>query len=107
MNFKKLLLGFFVSLLVLSCKKETPQESTDNLFAFKEYISYTTSGINSVSSSIQVDLVKPLDDALIKNELSKDVIQISPKIDGELIQLNAHSIAFKPKTYNDTLSILR
>mgnify|MGYP003710379931 CR=1 FL=1 len=45
--------------LVFSCKKDKGQ-SEDNIFKFREYISYTTTGINSVKSNIVVNLVKPV-----------------------------------------------
>jgi len=58
----KFLVRFFsISLLFLvifSCKKQHPQEETDNLFKFKEYIYYTTSGVVSVTESIQIGLAK-------------------------------------------------
>ena len=45
--------------VLFSCnKKKTIDQDTDNLFKFRNYISYTTSGLQSVTSHITINLAK-------------------------------------------------
>ncbi|NOY46691.1 MAG: hypothetical protein GXO84_00455 [Chlorobi bacterium] len=90
--------NIFVSVLVftsiLSCKK-TPAE-TDNLFKFKDYISYTTSGRVSILSPINIGLVKDIEGWVSNDEILDNIISISPKVKGKLIVKNPKTMAFIP-----------
>jgi uncharacterized protein YfaS (alpha-2-macroglobulin family) len=86
-----LVLGLF---LVLSCtRKET---ETDNLFKFRDYISYTTSGRVSTSSSIQISLTQEVEDWEIGDEINDNLITITPSVSGNLKVANKHAFTFTP-----------
>lgn len=96
MKFQKLVVALILSVVIVSCKKETPQESTNNLFKFKKYINYTTSGAVSVSEPIRIDLAKEVEFWVSNEEISDNYISISPKIEGKLATLNTRSLLFQP-----------
>ncbi len=82
--------------IVFSCKDKDKHAETDNLFKFKEYIAYNTYGNQSVTTDIRVELVKPLEQFEMTQELSNDYISISPSVDGKLIIENGKTLIFQP-----------
>ena len=90
-----------ISLLVLvsSCKKKETSVETDNLFKFKDYISYHTHGNQSISSPITIALAQPLDQYELTQELPKEYLKISPQIDGKLTISNGRELVFQPSEY--------
>lgn len=96
MSFKNSLAFACLVLVLISCKKETSSEETDNLFKFRNYISYTTAGRVSVADPIQINLTKDVEGWSMGQELSKKLIQIEPYVEGKLMVENAHSLVFIP-----------
>ncbi|UII74801.1 MG2 domain-containing protein [Flagellimonas sp. HMM57] len=93
---------FLISMLVLigSCKKKTDSSlDTDNLFKFKDYISYHTNGTQSISTPIKVVLAKQLDQFELTQELPSEYFKISPKIEGKLVIENGRELVFQPSEY--------
>ncbi len=84
-----------IILMVSACKKETPQ--TDNLFKFKEYISFATQGNSSVAEPIRIELAKPLTQYESAQELPGDLIDITPKTNGKLSVENGRTLIFNPQ----------
>ena len=84
MRFRYLFLSLLFSVALFSCKNENPQKSTDNLFMFKEYINFTTSGVVSVTQPIRIDLSKEVESWIANQEVSKNIVSISPKVEGTL-----------------------
>ncbi|WP_117880160.1 alpha-2-macroglobulin family protein [Aureibaculum luteum] len=98
MKFLKRIFSLFLLLIiVISCKKENPQEDTDNLFKFKDYIYYTTSGVVSVTESLQIGLAKEVEGWEPDKEISEDLITISPAVKGKLKALNSRTFVFNPE----------
>ncbi|MCF6307534.1 MAG: MG2 domain-containing protein [Flavobacteriaceae bacterium] len=91
--FRFLFVLFF--LIFLSCNNK-PTE-TDNLFKFKDYISYNTYGKNSIANSIRVELVKPLEQYELTQEIPTEYISVSPEIEGRLIIENGRTLVFQPE----------
>ncbi|QAA82403.1 hypothetical protein EI546_12040 [Aequorivita sp. H23M31] len=84
-------------LLIFSCKKKDEHSETDNLFKFKDYISYNTYGNKSITTDIKVGLAKPLDQFEMTQELkTQDYLEISPKVDGKLAIQNGNTLIFQP-----------
>ncbi len=95
----KVFARFFVLLLlvsIFSCKDKTPSQ-TDNLFAFKEYIAYHTYGNVSVKTPIKIQLVKPLDQFEINQEIPAGFLTFSPTVTGKLIVENSNTLIFQPQ----------
>ncbi len=92
---------FIVSLLVLiaSCKKKTGTSETDNLFKFKDYISYHTHGKQSISAPITIALAQQLTQFELTQELPSEYLKVSPKIEGKLAIENGRELTFLPSTY--------
>ncbi len=90
--------SFFALLLIfaitISCKKK--ETETDNLFKFRDYISYTTSGRVSVADNINVNLAKTVEGWEADKELEKGVFKISPYVEGKTVVINDHSLRFIP-----------
>ncbi|MFK5983101.1 MAG: hypothetical protein QM499_09315, partial [Flavobacteriaceae bacterium] len=82
-------------LFISSCNNKSTE--TDNLFKFKDYISYNTYGKNSIANSIRVELVKPLEQYELTQEIPSEYITISPKTKGRLIIENGKTLVFQPE----------
>ncbi|WP_299271963.1 MG2 domain-containing protein [uncultured Psychroserpens sp.] len=83
--------------IVFSCKKKEPStQETDNLFKFRDYISYTSSGLQSVVNPITINLSNDVADWDINKEITDDLIGISPHVEGTLKAVNKHTMVFTP-----------
>lgn len=89
---------FVISLVVLvsSCKKKNETSTTDNLFKFKDYISYHTNGQQSIAAPIKIVLAKQLDQFDLTQELPVEYIKVEPKIEGKLTIENGRELTFQP-----------
>ena len=94
MSFKKIVTVIVILSVLVSCKKEDTE--TDNLFKFREYISYTTSGLSSIADPIQINLTKPVEKWEMEQEILDDIVNISPHVSGKLVVVNQQSILFTP-----------
>lgn len=95
-TFQRFLFLSFV-FLSISCNKKGHSE-TDNLFKFKDYISYNTYGNKSISTDIRIGLIRPLQQFEKSQELSmNDYLEISPKVEGRLVVENSTTLIFFPK----------
>jgi uncharacterized protein YfaS (alpha-2-macroglobulin family) len=94
MTFKKLLLFISVTILISACKKK--EIETDNLYKFRDYISYTTSGLTSVASPIIINLAKDVEGWDIDKAISPDILKIDPYVQGTLKANNKHALIFTP-----------
>ncbi|AFL80594.1 large extracellular alpha-helical protein [Aequorivita sublithincola DSM 14238] len=90
-------LSVVLLLFVFSCKDKDQHSETDNLFKFKEYISYNTFGNQSITTDIRVELSKPLEQFELTQELSaEEYLSISPKTSGKLVVENGKTLVFHP-----------
>ncbi|MFS4484173.1 alpha-2-macroglobulin family protein [Hyunsoonleella sp. 2307UL5-6] len=96
MSLKKCLV-FALIIALSSCKKKVTE--TDNLFKFKDYISYTTSGTTSTASPIQINLANPVEDWNTGDEIANNIISIKPHVEGKLTAKNKHTLLFTPDEY--------
>ncbi len=99
MSLKKLLTSVLIFTLVISCKKKVIE--TDNLFKFRDYISYTTSGITSVTSPIQINLANEVKGWETGTEIANNVVSIKPHVEGKLTAFNKHTLLFTPDEHLD------
>ncbi len=76
MKSKHPLLAFVIFLLIFSCKKE--EIKTDNIYKFKEYISYTSSGVVSVTEKININLSKEVEGWEANQEITEDILFVQP-----------------------------
>ncbi|WP_298531823.1 Ig-like domain-containing alpha-2-macroglobulin family protein [uncultured Algibacter sp.] len=97
MSIKNLLAFVFLVSLATSCQKKTI--TPDNLFKFRDYISYTTSGITSVAKPIQINLANDVDVWEIGEEITDNVVSIKPHVEGKLTTTNKHTLIFTPDEY--------
>jgi uncharacterized protein YfaS (alpha-2-macroglobulin family) len=95
---------FFISFLLIasSCKKKNQASETDNLFKFKDYISYHTNGQQSIATPIKIVLAKQLDQFELTQELPTEYIKVSPKVEGRLTIENGRELTFQPAEYLDS-----
>ena len=94
MKFKSLLLLTLLFTLLSSCKKKATE--TDNLFKYRDYISYTTSNIISVYDPIRVNLAHDVEGWELDKDLSQDIIKIKPHVSGRVVASNKHAFTFIP-----------
>lgn len=94
MQLKSIFALIFCISLALSCNKKETQ--TDNLFKFRDYISFTTSGVVSTTSSIQISLAKEVEDWEVGNEIDGNLVSTKPNVSGNLKVANKHALTFTP-----------
>ncbi|XMO88070.1 MG2 domain-containing protein [Algibacter sp. AS12] len=94
MSLKKLFAFIFILSIIVSCKKKVVE--TDNLFKFRDYISYTTSGITSVANPIQINLANEVEGWEMGQEITDNIISIQPHVEGKLTAGNKHTLLFTP-----------
>ncbi|MCF6349978.1 MAG: MG2 domain-containing protein [Flavobacteriaceae bacterium] len=92
---KTIVLFIIVFTTVISCKDKKP--STDNLFKYKDYIYYTTSGRVSVTEPIKITMAKDVDSWEANQEIDKSIFRISPSVKGKLYALNKRTLIFQPE----------
>ncbi|MGE5943772.1 MAG: Ig-like domain-containing protein, partial [Flavobacteriales bacterium] len=94
MSPKKLLVLVTIIVLATACKKK--EVETDNLYKFRDYISYTTSGLTSVADPIIVNLTKDVEGWETDKDVSADILKIEPYVQGKLKANNKHALIFIP-----------
>ncbi len=99
MTFKPFLALSLLFFLTTSCKKTVTE--TDNLFEYRDYVSYTTSGRVSITKDIQINLSKEVEAWEIGKEVSKSIFNIKPHVEGQLVAKNKQALAFVPDEYLD------
>ncbi|NER17279.1 alpha-2-macroglobulin family protein [Spongiivirga citrea] len=91
---KRILALVLLVATIFSCKEKSSE--TDNLFQFKDYIHYTTSGRISVEQPIQIDLAKEVEGWETGQTLESGIVKISPSVEGTLKAANKRSLIFTP-----------
>ena len=100
-------MGRFIKLVSISfllflgsCKnKDNAISRTDNLFKFKEYISYHTNGNQSIGSPIRIGLAQQLTQYEVDQELPQNIVEILPKTPGKLILEAGNTLLFVPDAF--------
>ncbi|SDZ75748.1 alpha-2-macroglobulin family protein [Psychroflexus halocasei] len=92
---KNLFRFLLLSIFLISCQDETPPE-TDNLFKFKEFISYHSQGRVSIAKPIRINLAQPLEQYELSQEIPASYLEISPNVKGKLYVENNNSLVFQP-----------
>ena len=101
MKFLRHLITLTVLLSLLACEHNNDSAETDNLFAFKEYISYNTNNLISIADPVRIVFSKPLEQFELRQEIPLEYLKISPKIMGNLIVENGNTLVFQPSGYLD------
>ena len=94
MHIKKYLACLLVIALAISCKKK-PVE-TDNIFKYRDYISYTTSGRVSVMEPIRINLANEVEGWEAEQDVDANLVKMHPYVEGSLKALNKHTLVFTP-----------
>ncbi|MCT4628862.1 MG2 domain-containing protein [Winogradskyella sp.] len=94
MQIQKYLAFLALIAIVVSCKKK-PAE-TDNIFKYRDYISYTTSGRVSVTESIKINLAEEVKGWEAEQEVDSKLVKTHPYMQGTLKALNKHTLLFTP-----------
>ncbi len=94
MSLKRLLALVMVIALATSCKKKAVE--TDNIFKFRDYISYTTSGMTSVANPIRINLANEVEGWEMGQEITDNIVSIKPHVEGTLKAANKHTLVFTP-----------
>lgn len=94
MTAKKLTLFLCAFVLMNACKSRIPEN--DNIYQFRDYISYTNTGIVSTSKKIQIRLSKNVPSWKEGDILKEKVVTIIPKIEGKIEVVNKRTLQFVP-----------
>ncbi|MEO1033342.1 MAG: MG2 domain-containing protein [Bacteroidota bacterium] len=94
MQVKTYLAFVIIIALAISCQKKP--EATDNIFKYRDYISYTTSGRVSVMEPIKINLAKAVEGWEGEQELETKLVKTHPYVQGTLKTLNKHTLLFTP-----------
>ena len=93
---KKLYIFCMLALLIMAgCKKD--KNFNSNPLEFKEYISGYTSGLISARSGFNILLNKPIEQDKIDKINDLNLFEISPKVSGKVVCVNATQVAFVPE----------
>ena len=90
----KIFFLFVTFLCLFSCEKDT--KNTNNLFKFRDYISYTTSGIVSVTVPIEISVSNDIIGWEAGEEIPSAIVRIKPAVSGTLLIKNSHTLTFVP-----------
>jgi len=96
MRFKFLLLYISFSSLFTNCDSSQPQS---DLAKFKDYIYSHTQGKISKADPIVFRLVKPVESFNVNQEISAEVLEFKPKIEGKLWLTTDRNLVFEPKEH--------
>ena len=94
MQLKRFFTILAILVLIASCKQK--ETETDNLFRFRDYVSYTTSGRVSVAEPIKISLAKEVEGWELNQEITGKIVSIKPHVDGKLVADSKHSLSFIP-----------
>ncbi|MDO1501987.1 MG2 domain-containing protein [Winogradskyella maritima] len=94
MTFKNCVCLILAVAFAFSCKKKTIE--TDNIYNFRDYISYTTSGVVSVASPIRISFSETVEGWKPETEIDTKLIEIKPKADGRLVVKSSNILEFIP-----------
>ncbi len=94
MHFHKILTLILLASFAVSCKKKAIE--TDNIYKYRDYISYTTSGLTSVADPIKINLAKDVAGWEAEQDLDANLIKIKPFVQGQLKAVNKHTLVFTP-----------
>ena len=94
MNIKKNLILLVFLTFAFSCKDKSVE--TNNIFKFRDYISYTTSGLVSVTEPIKISLSDSVSGWEIDKTLPSELVKITPHAQGVLKAMNNHTLLFTP-----------
>ena len=97
MSFKKIITTAIVFVLIVACKQKNVE--TDNLFKFRDYIGYTTSGLVSVAEPITVSLAKTVEGWDMGKTVPNTLLSVTPHVEGKLTVANQHTLVFTPNEY--------
>jgi uncharacterized protein YfaS (alpha-2-macroglobulin family) len=79
-----------------SCKTNS-SEDNDNIFKYRKYISYNTSGVISTTEPVKIVLAKDVDKWNPNQEIKENIFKIKPSVKGKLQALNNRTLIFKPE----------
>jgi uncharacterized protein YfaS (alpha-2-macroglobulin family) len=92
------LLIALILLIFSSCNKDDATKSNhDNLFKFREYVYYTTSGRVSVQEPIKIKLSKDVVSWEANQEIDNAIFSISPSVKGKLQAQDKRTLIFQPE----------
>ena len=94
MHIKKHLIILLLLAIVISCKNKTTD--VDNIYKYRDYISYTTSGLVSVADPIKISLADSVAGWEMDKELPSEILKITPHVQGQLKAMNNHILIFTP-----------
>ncbi|MBE9489362.1 MAG: hypothetical protein IMY67_03630, partial [Bacteroidetes bacterium] len=94
MSLKKIFAFVMIITFVISCKKKNVE--TNNLFKFRDYISYTSSGLVSIANPIKINLANDVEGWEIGQEITNKIVTILPYVQGKLTVANKHALLFTP-----------
>ncbi|WP_343911131.1 alpha-2-macroglobulin family protein [Aquimarina litoralis] len=101
MRLSRILSLFLLLIFVFSCKKKDAKSMAEanasELNKYQEYISDLSTGVISVLDNVYVVLQTPVEGWDDNQELSDEVLSVSPKVKGRVFVVNNQTIAFQPE----------
>ncbi|MBQ4819001.1 MG2 domain-containing protein [Aquimarina sp. MMG016] len=101
MRLSRILYPLLFVTLILSCKKKDAkaiaEANASELNKYQEYISDVSSGVISVHDNVFVVLQSPVAGWDDNQQLSKNILTVSPRVKGKVIAINNRTISFQPE----------
>ncbi|RXG18062.1 hypothetical protein DSM03_101742 [Leeuwenhoekiella aestuarii] len=92
----EVLLSLCFLLVIQSCNTRKHPDA-DNIFKFKEYISFNTFGNISITEPIRVELAQQTTQFELSQEIPSEYLIINPKTEGTLLIENGTTLTFRPE----------
>ncbi|MHA7055703.1 alpha-2-macroglobulin family protein [Aquimarina sp. M1] len=100
MRLSRILCLFICTAIVFSCKKKDAkaiaEANASELSKYQDYISDVSTGVISVLDNVYVVLQTPIEGWDDNQELSDDILSVSPKVKGRVFAVNNQTISFQP-----------
>ncbi|MDA8874923.1 hypothetical protein N9H78_04610, partial [Winogradskyella sp.] len=93
MNINKVFALFTLLCISVSCEEKV---DTNNVFKFRDYISYTSSGRISIADPIKISLADEVENWEMGQDLDTDLVKIKPYVEGKLQAVNKTTLLFTP-----------
>ncbi len=93
----KHLSAILIGLILFGCNDNQPDNHTDSLYKYRNYVSYATTGRISIVNPVEINLARSVTQFEIDQELPDSYIKISPRVKGKLHIRNQRQLIFTPE----------
>ncbi|QMU63045.1 MAG: hypothetical protein GKR88_01340 [Flavobacteriaceae bacterium] len=95
MSMPKIAISALLIVFVFSCKNK---KNPDNIYKYRNYINYTTTGIISTSDALELYFTKSIERWKGEDHIPQDILSVYPEVAGNLVLKNSNVLRFLPSS---------